>query len=134
MATIVLMEQGTKPLAVDMGISNLTLSMCNFGKDNAIAASRMADLIKIDSIEKQRLADALIALSLLQKENVHNLSTHSTGRSKNFRRKMNKYNDAVAYWKDKLNLTNEQILEYMKEYIDLEFKVNDYKSEVTWEK
>lgn len=131
---IVLMEKGDKPLAIDMGIGNLTLAMCNFGKDNTIAASRMADIIVIDSIEKQRFADVLIALSLLQKEGVHNFSKHKKEHSKNFKYKMKKYNDAVTYWKNKLGICNEQILQYMKMYIDLEFKANNYKSEVTWEK
>jgi len=132
-ATVVLMEQSTNKIAVDMGISSLALSMCQFGETNSLAVSRMADIYKIDRIEKQRLADAMITLALLQKENVHNLPK-TDRRAKNFRWKYNKYEDAVVFWKTKLGLDDEQVLEYMQRYIELEFKDNRYKSEATWKK
>lgn len=130
--TVVLMEQNDKKIAVDMGISNLTLAMCYFGRDNSLSVSRMADVIDVDSIETQRLADALIGLALLQKERVQDISSHADRTAKTVRWKFNKYEDAVVYWKSQFGLSDEQILEYMQRYIDLEFKKNSYRSEVTW--
>jgi len=132
--TIVLMEQLDRKIGVDMGIGNLTLAMCNFAKDNTLAVSRMADVINVDSIETQRFADSLIGLALLQKEGIRNLPTTKDRTSKNFRWKFKKYEDAVVFWKLQFGLNDEQVLDYMKRYIDLEFKNNTYKSEATWER
>ena len=129
---VVLMEQYGKKIGIDMGIGNLTLSMCNFGKNNTPAASRMADVIYIGDIQTQRFADSLMGLALLQKEHVQDLSSHADRASKNFRWKFNKYENAVVFWKSQLGLSDEQVLGYMKKYIDLEFKNNNYESEATW--
>ena len=130
--TVVLMEQNNRKIGVDMGIGNLSLAMCNFDKDNTLTVSRMADIIYIDNIGKQRFADSLMGLALLQKEHVQNISSHADRASKNFRWKFNKYEDAVVYWKSQFELSDEQVLEYMQRYIDLEFKDNNYESEATW--
>lgn len=130
--TVVLMEQNNRKIGVDMGIGNLALAMCNFGRDNTLAVSRIADVIDVDGIETQRLADALMGLALLQKEHVHDISSHADRTAKTCRWKFNKYEDAVVYWKSQFGLSDEQILEYMQRYIDLEFKKNSYRSEVTW--
>lgn len=130
--TVVLMEQNKRKIGVDMGLGNLSLAMCNFGKDNTLTVSRMADVFPIDSVEKQRFADSLVGLALMQKEQVHKLSSHSDRASKNLRWKYNKYEEAVVYWKSQFGLSDEEVLEYMKRYIELEFKNNNYKSEATW--
>lgn len=129
--TVVLMEQHGRKIGIDMGIGNLTLSMCNFGKDNTPAVSRMADVFYVDSIETQQFADCLMGLALLQKEHVHTISRH-TDMGKTFRWKYKKYENAVVFWKSQLGLSDEQVLGYMKRYIDLEFKINNYESEATW--
>jgi len=130
--TIVLMEQNRRIIAVDMGIGNLSLAMCNFGKDNTLTVSRMADVFPINTVEKQRFADSLIGLASLQKERVHKLSSHTDRASKTLRWKYKKYEEAVVYWKSHFGLSDDQVLEYMKKYIDLEFKNNNYESEATW--
>lgn len=68
--TLVVMENDDRKLAVDMGIGNCSLSMCKFGTSSTVSSSRMADIINIDSIEKMKLADSLIAVSTLLKENI----------------------------------------------------------------
>jgi hypothetical protein len=130
--TVVLIEQNRKIIGVDMGIGNLSLAMCNFGKDNTLTVSRMADVFPIDSVEKQQFADSLVGLATLQKEQVHKLSSHSDRASKTLRWKYKKYEEAVVYWKLQFGLSNERVLEYMKRYINLEFKNNNYESEATW--
>ncbi|MEK7526699.1 MAG: hypothetical protein AAB546_04445, partial [Patescibacteria group bacterium] len=110
--TIVFMEQNDNGIGIDMGIGNLSLAMCNFGMDNTLSVSRMADVIDIDDIEAQRLADSLMGLALLQKEHVQDISSHADRASKNFRWKFNKYEDAVVYWKSQFGLSDEQVLEY----------------------
>lgn len=128
--TIVLMEQGDNKIAIDMGIGNITLAMCKFGYDYSIKASRMADVFNIDSVEKMKIADAMIAISTLQNENVMDLKSHR----KTILWKYRKYNQALMYWKNKLGFSDMQIQEYMEQYINLEFKNNSYKSEISWQR
>ncbi len=90
----------------------------------------MADVFEIDSIEKIKLADTMVAVATLQNENIENVRSHRKAIMWNFRQ----YNKALAYWKEKLRLSDEQILEYMKRYIDLEFKNNTYQSRITWQR
>lgn len=52
------MENNDRKLAIDMGISNLVLSMCKFGTNSTISSSRMADFIDIDCIMKEKFADS----------------------------------------------------------------------------
>jgi hypothetical protein len=132
--TVVLMEQTgrARTIAVDMGIGNLSLARCNFGTDNTLAVSRMADVFPIDCIEKQRLADSLMGLALLQKEHVREISYNGPGR--NLRWIYNKYKKAAVYWKEHFRLSDQEVLRYMNEYIFLEFGDNSFKSEATWTK
>ena len=116
--TFVLMESPDKKIAIDMGIGNCSLSMCKFGVDSTVQSSRMADLINIDSIEKEKFADSLIAVSTLLKEDIIN---HP---SKHFRKKFRLYFNALSYWSEKLNITEEEILIYALDYLNLEYKEN----------
>lgn len=129
-ATVVMMEKQERKLAVDMGMSNIVFSMCKYGNHNSLQSCRMADVFEIDSIEKIKLADALVAVATLQNENVENVQSHRKAILWNFRQ----YNKAIAYWQARLHLSDGQILEYMKRYIDLEFKNNSYRSRVTWQR
>lgn len=116
--TFVLMESPSKKIAIDMGIGNCSLSMCKFGVDSTVQSSRMADLVSIDSIEKEKFADSLIAVSTLLKEDIIN---HP---SKHFRKKFRQYFNALSYWSEKLNISKEEILVYALDYLNLEYKEN----------
>ncbi|MDR0849913.1 MAG: hypothetical protein LBN07_00300 [Christensenellaceae bacterium] len=133
-AAIVLMENEHNKLAVDMGIGGLTLSMCKFGNDSAIASSRMADVFDMQSIEEIKFADSMIAVATLQNENVHKLSRHESNHAHNIRAKFKKYNDAVSFWQDRLDIDDNQTLDYMNKYVELQFKENNFESENTWTK
>lgn len=73
--TFVVMETPSRKLAVDMGLGNLSFSMCHFGCNSTIESSRMADLLKIDSVEMNKFANALIVAATLLKENITNHSS-----------------------------------------------------------
>jgi hypothetical protein len=128
--TIVIMESDRKKYAIDMGLGNITFSMCKHGADYAISSSRMADVMDIDTIEKTKLADAITVVSTLQYEDVKNKFPGTS----NIRWRFNQYNSVISFWKDKLGVNNDQISMYMEKYIGLEFKNNNYRSEITWEK
>ena len=117
-ATFVIMENKHKKIAVDMGISNWSLSMCKFGTNSTIASSRMADIIDVDTIEQEKFADALIAVSILLKENI---TSHP---KKNFRQKFRKYLDALNYWNEKFQYTNNELINIIIKYLNAEYNNN----------
>lgn len=115
-ATVVMMENEGEKIGVDMGIGNCSLSMCNFGLSSTIESSRMGDIIKIDNIAKLKYADALIAVSTLLQEDITN---HP---SKHFRKKFRQYLNALIYWKNLVDISDEETIKYANKYIELEYK------------
>lgn len=114
-AAFVIMEQNERKLAIDMGISNLALSMCEFGTSSTILSSRMADFLDIDSIIKEKFADALVAVATLLKENITN------HRSKHLRMKFNQYLRVLNYWNEQLQYTNEDVVNLIVNYLNAEY-------------
>lgn len=114
-AAFVVMEQNERKLAIDMGISNLALSMCEFGTSSTISSSRIADFLDIDSIIKEKFADALVAVATLMKENITN------HRSKHLRMKFNQYLRVLNYWNEQLQYTNEDIVNLIVNYLNVEY-------------
>lgn len=124
--TIVAMESSEKVYAIDMGIGNTALSMCEFATSSSVASSRMADIYDINSIESIKLADAIMVVSILQMEKIRDIP------SKQFKYKFNLFNHAIAYWSDILEKSDKEILKLMDLFISLEYKKSDFKSENTW--
>lgn len=118
-ATFVLIENQDKPIAIDMGLGNCSLAMCKFGLNSTVESSRMADIIQIDSIEKSKFADALIAVSILLKENI------LEHQSKHFRKKFRQYLNALVYWNQQYNFTSEELVEIIIKFLNLEYS-NDF--------
>lgn len=114
-AAIIVMETPKRKIGIDMGIGNTSLAMCYFNENNTVSASRIADVINIDSNAKMRLADSITAVATLLYENVQN------SESKHFRKKMRHYIRILDYWRECFDLSNYQIINYIKEYIALEY-------------
>lgn len=114
-ATFVIMEKENDKIAIDMGIGNCSLSMCKFGTNSTVSSSRMADIIDINNLETEKFADALIAVSVLLKEDITN---HP---SKHFRKKFRQYLNALNYWNNKLCYTDEQITYFIIQYLNNEY-------------
>lgn len=126
--TFVVMETPEKPIAIDMGLGNCSLSMCKFGTNSTIESSRMADILELDSIEKIKFADSLIAVSTLLKEDILN---HP---SKHFRKKFRQYLNIMKFWNEQLNLSAEEISLYMVQYLNSEYDDNFEKERENWVK
>lgn len=127
-ATLVVIERNGITLGVDMGIGNLSLAMCKFGKNSTIASSRMADIFAIDTIEAQKFADALIIVATLLKENI---LVHP---SNHFRKKYRQYLNAALYWNDYFSLDANQLTNMMVEYLKLEYKTDYTPLYEVWKK
>lgn len=117
-ATFVIMENLDKKIAIDMGIGNCSLSMCNFGTQSTVSSSRMADIIDIDTIEQEKFADSLIAVATLLKEDITN---HP---SKHFRKKFRQYLSALNYWNEKFNYNSDELVDFMIRYLTIEYRTN----------
>lgn len=117
-AAFVVMEKNEKKLAVDMGISNLALSMCEFGTNSTISSSRIADFIDIDSIMKEKFADSLVAVATLLKEDITN------NKSKHLRIKFRQYLRVLDYWNERLQYTDEDVINLIVHYLNAEYHSN----------
>ncbi len=124
--TFVVMESEGKKVAVDMGMSNLSIAMCHFGTNTTVECSRMADLICIDSVKMIKFADSITAVATLLKEDVPN---HP---SKHFQKKFRQYSHALKIWKERLGYSSESILDIMLEYLSREYKHDYSMNRVEW--
>lgn len=125
-AAIIVMENPQNKLAIDMGIGNSSLALCQFNKENTVAGSRIADIININSVSTMKYADSIVAVSTLLYENILN---HS---SKHFRKKFRQYLNILLYWKNELNISDEIVKECINQYLNLEYKVDNCVSEETF--
>lgn len=126
--TFVVMETPEKKLAIDMGLGNCSLCMCKFGLDSTVASSRMGDIIKIDSIEKMKFADSLIAVATLLKEDILN------NPSKHYKKKFRQFNNCLKYWNQMFGFSDEQLFEMINQYLSAEYKQDDCISVESWQK
>ena len=92
--------------------------MCKFGTSSSISSSRMADIININTIEQEKFADALIAVSTLLKENITN------HHKKTFRQKFRLYLDALYFWNEKFQYTNDELTNIIIKYLNAEYNDN----------
>lgn len=127
-AAFVLMESPKGPIGIDMAFGNCTFSMCKFGYESTIASSRMGDLVDIDSVEKEKFADALIAVSILLKEDVIN---HP---SKHFKNKFKRYLNILLYWSQKYNYIEEELIDIIINFLNLEYNYSFDDHEKEWVK
>lgn len=124
--TVVLMEKENKPIAIDMGLGNCSFAMCEFGLNSTIQSSRMADLINIDSIAKEKFVDSLIAVSILMKEEVFK---HS---SKHFRKKFRQYLNCLMYWNQQFYYSEADLINYMITFLNFEYNNNFEDRQESW--
>ena len=116
-AAIIVMENPNKKIGIDMGIGNTSLSMCHFNENNTVAASRISDIIKIDTNAKMRLADSITAVATLLSEDVQN------SESRHFRKKLKRYIHIMNYWKEYFCLSQQQLEKYIYDYLMLEYNL-----------
>ena len=127
-ATFVLMENQDKPIAIDMGLGNSSLAMCKFGLNSTVESSRMADIIQVDSVEKSKFVDALIAVSILLKENI---LEHP---SKHFRKKFRQYLNALMYWNLLYKFSEEELVDAIIKFLNAEYKCSFEEKQESWVK
>lgn len=115
-SAIIIMENQYRKISIDMGIGNSTLSMCYFNTDNTVSSSRMGDILQINDVYTMKLADSIIAVTALLRENI---TEHP---SKHFRKKFRQYLNALYYWKEKLELSDYEIINCASKYYIIEYK------------
>jgi hypothetical protein len=126
LGNIIVMENNKKKFAIEMGFGNQTFAMSHFAVECNVESSRMADIFEINSIERIKLADSMIGASILQYEGVHD----DAKCSRKLKRILRQYCSALEYWKNKLAIHDELIVDYMKGFISLEFKNQLFKGEL----
>ena len=124
---ILVMENKNKKYAIEMGVGNCTLSMCYFGLDSTVQSSRMADVFEINSVERMKLADAIIVVAILQSENIQENPKYV----RYFKGLFKKYNAVIPHWQEKLKVSDAQVLDYMNKFVALEYKMK-FDAKNTW--
>ena len=102
--------------------------MCEFNKDNTVSSSRIGDIIDIVDCKTMKYADSIVAVSTLLYEDIINND------SKHFRKKFRQYLNALLYWKEQFDLSDDEILCCMNKYLDLEYHVCNYISDEQFDK
>lgn len=113
--TFVVMEKQTGIIAVDLGLGNLTFSMCHFGNKTSASSSRLADLYSVCSLEEHKMADTIMIIAALLRENI---LAHP---SKHFRKKFRQYLNVMLFWNKKLCLSPDYIVDLIIQYLLLEY-------------
>lgn len=113
---IIVMENEDEKLAVELALGNCTISMSYFGVDSTVASSKISDVFEINTVEKMKFADAIIATAVLMYEDIRKMKAHRW-----FEYHFRKYCRAIAFWKDKLNVQYETIAQYMRKFLKLEY-------------
>ena len=54
--------------------------------------------------------------------------------SKHFRKKFRQYLNALMFWKDKLQASDDEILNYINRYLELEYNVSNFACEDKYKK
>lgn len=115
---VIIMESSEKKYAVEMGIGNCTLSLCEYGENSTIESSRMSDIIKINSAKEMKFADAVIAVSVMLNEKIREHADYSRHFSGIFK----KYCEAIDYWQHEINISDETVLNYIESLFLLNIK------------
>ena len=92
--------------------------MCEFGTNSTISSSRIADFIDIDSIMKEKFSDSLVAVATLLKEDITN------NKSKHLRIKFRQYLRVLDYWNERLQYTDEDVINLIVDYLNAEYHSN----------
>ena len=75
-----------------------------------------------------KFADSVVAVSTLLYENI---LEHS---SKHFRKKFRQYLQALRYWREQLNISDQNILDYINQYLYLEYDSENFVEEKKYNK
>lgn len=73
---IIVMENENEKLAVELVLGNCTISMSYFGVDSTVASSKISDVFEINTVEKMKFADAIIATVVLMYEDIKKMKAH----------------------------------------------------------
>lgn len=116
---VIIIENDSEKLAVELALGNCTISMSHFGVDSTVESSRMGDILEINSIGKMKFADSIIVCSILLYEDVKRIRT-SRWPIYLFR----KYCTSLDYWKNKYQIPDKKIVELIRKFLIAEYKAN----------
>lgn len=114
---IILIEKKNNPIAVEMGFGVSTLIAGVFNLTNSIEASIISEAVPFKSGYVSKFSDALSAAIVMLKLNI-------IPGSRDKERILRTYLEALCYFKKKLHLTFDDIVEYSCEYEEKEFSEN----------
>lgn len=113
---IIVLESKTEKYGVELALGVQPIVMRMYGIPTSLQASYIADIIELDSPEKLKYAESLVAVANLQKENVMSIE------GKRFPIYLyKKYLKALKYWQEKLGISKVELMKHMEEYLIMEY-------------
>jgi hypothetical protein len=115
---IIVMESDKEKLAVEVGIGESSILLRQLGMRSSIECSRLAPIYEIHSAEELKLSDCLLVVSNLLYEDVKRIKYPRWPKYY-----FGRYCKALMYWKNKLGISDAELLTYIREYISSEYNI-----------
>lgn len=113
---IIVIESQNKKYAAELALGVQPAVMRKYGVPTSIQASYIADVVDINSVEKLKYAESLVAVANLQRENVINI------KGKRYPVYLYKrYLKALKFWQEELGISKAELIKAMKEYLEMEY-------------
>lgn len=112
---IVVVERNGTPFAVELAFGCQTAVMGLYGIPSSIQANMISDVIPLDTAAYRKLADALVVTAHLERENIRSCKQRYPIYL------YRKYVRALNYWRERLELPEDQIRCWKEQYLKLEY-------------
>ncbi len=113
---IIVMESPDKKYAVEVGIGDSSIILRRFGKKSSIECSHLSGILEITNAQELKFADCLLVVSNLIYEDVKRIREPRWPRYY-----FGKYSKALVNWQHELNISDMELVKYMREYILSEY-------------
>lgn len=113
---IIVMESPDKKYAVEVGIGDSSIILRTFGKKSSIECSHLNGIFDITNAKELKFADCLLVVSNLVHEDVKRIREPRYPKYY-----FGKYCKALVSWQHELNISDIELLKYMREYISSEY-------------
>lgn len=116
---IIVIESPYKKYGVECAIGINALIMRKFNLQNSIEASTIVDIYHPLDDTDYKFLDCLMVVSHLAHENINLINSRSPQYI------YRKYLNALKYWADQKNISNEELLDLINRYIQIEYNKSD---------
>lgn len=112
---VIVIERDGVPFAAEFALGCQTTAMGLYGIPYSIQANAVADILPLDTTPRRKLADALVVTAVMENEKIH------ACRQRYPVYLYRKYARALEHWRSALDIPEQQIQEWKKDYLLLDY-------------